>query len=447
MLTQLTTRARILLLVLASALPSTLLSLYVAFEHRQVSLQRASEELSRRAELIEALLPAFQLDALPQRGAETLGRGQMVTVIDHAGHVIVQHPPLFAKPGDRFPNDKVLAGLTRGETFFELPDPEAVPRLYATRTTTHAGGSVLTVIVSMPKAMAYDSVDRALTQTLLGIAAATVALLAIAWMGAGRMVLTPIRRMLAVTSRVRRGDLTARTGMPGGREELSQLGASLDAMAQQLAERDSALRQALEEQIRRALTDSLTGLYNRRFFSDALQRQLAASGRSGEPFCVILFDLDHFKAVNDTYGHDAGDSVLEQTAAVLLRSIRASDLAVRHGGEEFAVLLPDTDVHTAAERAEQIRRALETHAIVRGSNRIHITASFGVVQSSAREDAGSLLQAVDAAMYAAKAAGRNRVVVSQRQGEGFTHVSLEALTASQAEVTANSHSGVPRSPG
>lgn len=417
MLRQLTTRARILLLVLASALPSSLLLLHVAVEQRQLSVQRATEELGRRADLIEALLPAFRLDALPQRGAEALGRGQMVTVIDDAGFVIVQHPPLFAQSGDRFPNRAVLEGLARGEVFFELPDPEGIPRLYATRKATHAGASTLTVIVSMPKAMAYDSVDRALAQTLLGIAAATAALLAIAWVGSERLVLAPIRRMLAVTSRVRGGDLSARTGMPSGREELSQLGASLDAMAQQLAERESALRQALDEQTRLALTDALTGLYNRRFFWDALQRQFAASKRSGAPFCVILFDLDHFKTVNDTYGHDAGDLALEQTAVVLLRSIRASDLAVRHGGEEFAVLLPDTDLQTAAQRAEEIRRALEAHEMVEGSNRIRVTASFGVVQSGPGADAGSLVKAVDAAMYAAKAAGRNRVVVGAPKAE------------------------------
>jgi diguanylate cyclase (GGDEF)-like protein len=334
----------------------------------------------------------------------------MVTVIDEAGFVIVQHPPLFAAAGDQFPNRAVLEALSRGEAFLEAADPAGVPRLYAARTG-RTGLSSLTVIVSMPKAIAYEEVDRALGQTLIGIAVATGALLLIAWVGAKRLVLAPIQSMLAVTSRVRSGDLTARTGMPSGREELSQLGASLDAMAEQLAERESALRQALEEQTRRALTDSLTGLYNRGFFWDALQRQIAASGRTGEVFCVILFDLDHFKAVNDTYGHDAGDVVLQQTAAVLLRSIRASDVAVRHGGEEFAVLLPDTDVRTAAERAEDIRRALERHEIVQGPHRIRVTASFGVVQSSADTDSGALVKAVDEAMYAAKAAGRNRVVV------------------------------------
>jgi diguanylate cyclase (GGDEF)-like protein len=412
MWSRLTTRARILLLVLASALPGSLLSLYMAFEHRQIALQRATEELSRRLDLIEALLPAFQIDALPEGGAETLGRGQMLTIVDEAGFVIVQHPPLFAKPGDRFPNRAVLEGMVRGHVSFELPDPLGFQRLYATRKTSHAGGSSLSVIISMPKSMAYDHIQHALTKTLLGIAAATVALLAIAWVGGERLVLAPIRVMLGVTGRVRSGDLTARTGMPSGPEELSQLGAALDAMTEQLSERERALNEALEKQTRLALTDSLTGLYNRRFLWDALQRQIAVSKRTGYPFSIVLFDLDHFKAVNDTYGHDVGDVVLAQIAAILLRSIRASDLAARHGGEEFAILLPDTDLHTAPERAEEIRCAIEAHEIVQASYRIRVTASFGVAQSEPGAEAGLLLKSVDAAMYAAKAGGRNRVVLA-----------------------------------
>jgi diguanylate cyclase (GGDEF)-like protein len=227
------------------------------------------------------------------------------------------------------------------------------------------------------------------------------------------MVLAPIRRMLRVTGRVRGGDLTARTGMRAGREELSQLGASLDAMADQLAEREHALRRALKEQTRLAQTDSLTGLYNRRFLRDAVQRQIAVATRTGKPFSLILFDLDHFKRVNDAFGHDAGDVVLAQTARVLMSIVRSSDFAVRHGGEEFAVLLPDTNLAVAAERAEEIRQAIESNVCICGTEVLRVTASFGVVQFEAGADDAALLTAVDAAMYAAKAAGRNRVVLSR----------------------------------
>jgi diguanylate cyclase (GGDEF)-like protein len=411
-LSDITTRARILILVAAAALPSILVAIYVAVEQRTLSLQRAADEMSQRLDLIEALLPAFRLDALPRRGAETLGLGQMVSVIDDAGIVIAQQPPLFAQPGERFPNEGVLDGLARRETFFDLTDPSEVRRLYAARRIDLGPGSASTIIISMPKAMIYEHVDRALGYSIAGITIAAMALLLIASLGAERMVLTPIRRMLRVTDRVRGGDLTARTGMRAGREELSQLGASLDAMADQLAEREHALRRALNEQTRLAQTDSLTGLYNRRFLRDAVQRQIAVAERTGKAFSLILFDLDHFKCVNDTSGHDAGDVVLAQTARALLRIVRASDFAVRHGGEEFAVLLPDTDLTVAAERAEEIRQAIENNVCTYGAETIRVTASFGVVQFEGGADAAALLNAVDAAMYTAKAAGRNRVVLS-----------------------------------
>jgi diguanylate cyclase (GGDEF)-like protein len=412
-LSDITTRARVLILVVAAALPSILVAVYVAVEQRGLSLQRTADEMNQRLDLIEALLPAFRLDALPRRGAETLGRGQMVTVIDDAGLVIAQQPPLFAQPGERFPNEAVLDGLARGETFFDLTDPSGVRRMYAARRIDRMPESASTIIISMPKSMVYEHVDRALGYSIAGIIIAAMALLLIASLGAERMVLAPIRRMLGVTGRVRGGDLTARTGMRAGREELSQLGASLDAMADQLAEREHALRRALNEQTRLAQTDSLTGLYNRRFLRDAVQRQIAVATRTGKPFSLILFDLDHFKRVNDAFGHDAGDVVLAQTARVLMSIVRSSDFAVRHGGEEFAVLLPDTNLAVAAERAEEIRQAIESNVCICGTEVLRVTASFGVVQFEAGADDAALLTAVDAAMYAAKAAGRNRVVLSR----------------------------------
>lgn len=162
------------------------------------------------------------------------------------------------------------------------------------------------------------------------------------------------------------------------------------------------------------MTDPLTGLYNRRFFWDALTREIAAARRKGLPFSVILFDLDHFKRVNDVFGHDAGDIVLKEVAAVLRGAVRDSDVAVRHGGEEFAVLLPETSMEIAAERAERLRQDLEQHEISYGDQALHITASFGVAECPpGASDASALMRAVDAAMYSAKAAGRNRVAVSR----------------------------------
>ena len=169
--------------------------------------------------------------------------------------------------------------------------------------------------------------QREFAYPLAGIAVVTIVIVLLAWHGAERLVLAPIRVMLETTRRVRTGDLTARTGLKPTREELSQLAASLDAMAEQLEAHDRELRQALEDLTREAMTDALTGLYNRRYFWDALVREIAQAKRKGEPFSVILLDLDRFKRVNDTLGHDAGDVILKEVASVLEKSVRGDPIS------------------------------------------------------------------------------------------------------------------------
>jgi diguanylate cyclase (GGDEF)-like protein len=158
----------------------------------------------------------------------------------------------------------------------------------------------------------------------------------------------------------------------------------------------------------RALTDGLTGLPNRRAIEDALKRMAAYADRAKSPLAVVLFDLDHFKQINDIHGHEKGDEVLAAVGVVLATSSRASDFGGRFGGEEFVVLLPDTDRDSAAEIAERIRVAVSALDIV-GVSR-PITASFGV--AAIPEDADEptlLLRGADRALYLAKSRGRNRV--------------------------------------
>jgi diguanylate cyclase (GGDEF)-like protein len=173
----------------------------------------------------------------------------------------------------------------------------------------------------------------------------------------------------------------------------------------------------------RAASDALTGLPNRRAADDSIKRMVAHAGRSVTPLSVLLFDLDHFKRINDLHGHDQGDKVLAAIGQTVTTAIRASDFAARYGGEEFLVLLPDTARTGAVEVAEKLRRAIERLEL---ANVGSVTASFGV--SSLPEDAVEpeyLVRVADRAMYAAKARGRNRVetVVSaqdepSREGTG-----------------------------
>jgi len=172
------------------------------------------------------------------------------------------------------------------------------------------------------------------------------------------------------------------------------------------------LRDALQVQ---ATRDPLTGLFNRRYMQESLDREIHRARRRGRPLAVMLLDIDHFKRYNDTFGHAAGDEALRFVAEALLFSVRAEDLAVRYGGEEFLVLLPECSLQQAAIRAEEIRKRLKELYVARqGELPGPVTASIGVAAFPVTTDQVELLlKSADDALYKAKHAGRDRVAVAQ----------------------------------
>ena len=171
--------------------------------------------------------------------------------------------------------------------------------------------------------------------------------------------------------------------------------------------RDITARKKAEEQIRRmATTDDLTGICNRQEFSRVLANEMERTRRNASPLSVIMYDLDHFKQVNDDFGHATGDAVLRTVSALVTGTLRSIDVHGRWGGEEFMVLLPDTGLDEAASVAEKLRRTIVAHPFDKVGS---VTASFGVVEFQEPEDATALLQRVDQALYRAKHRGRNRV--------------------------------------
>ncbi|HTY64191.1 MAG TPA: diguanylate cyclase [Acidobacteriota bacterium] len=161
-----------------------------------------------------------------------------------------------------------------------------------------------------------------------------------------------------------------------------------------------------------ALTDSLTGLPNHRYAQDRLNEEWAASDRTGSPFTLMILDLDHFKKVNDTYGHDVGDIVLKEAARMLRKPLRATDIVCRIGGEEFLVLCRDTDSKHAPMVAERLRQSIEEDRIAAGGTEIRITISIGVASKNASTpDVQTLMKNADLATYQSKTSGRNRVTV------------------------------------
>ena len=172
--------------------------------------------------------------------------------------------------------------------------------------------------------------------------------------------------------------------------------------------RQQRLMQQLQESADR---DALTGLWNRRWLTSQLPLQLELARRHQRPFSACMIDLDHFKRINDRDGHQAGDSALQCQAAAVGHLLRQSDALVRCGGEEFLLLLPETDQHGAAELAQRICRALAANPVDLGDGRqIHVTVSIGTATLQPGDTADQLLARADEALYAAKQRGRNQVV-------------------------------------
>jgi len=185
----------------------------------------------------------------------------------------------------------------------------------------------------------------------------------------------------------------------------------------ELAFNNLLLRERLREQ---ALRDPLTDLYNRRYMEDALEREIHRARRARTPVSMLVVDVDHFKALNDAYGHDAGDEVLRSLADTFQSSIRDSDIACRYGGEEFALVLPDCETRVAVEKAERIRRQVAQMVVPYADDVIDgITVSIGVATTGGADgwDGRDLFRVADRALYAAKHAGRDRVVVYRQSGE------------------------------
>ncbi len=205
--------------------------------------------------------------------------------------------------------------------------------------------------------------------------------------------------MTAKTTPTAQASLTSQSQCPAGKKDCH----IIDELA--------ALRQSLSELSELVRTDPLTGLANYRYFSQAMEQELERTQRSGQPTTLIMLDIDHFKKVNDQWGHEVGNQALKHLAQLIVQTVRKLDIACRYGGEEFAIILPNTTLPASIPVAERLCQTIAETPLLVGEKQLQLTASLGIDTYKFGEQASpeELVQRADHYLYQAKQEGRNRV--------------------------------------
>ena len=193
--------------------------------------------------------------------------------------------------------------------------------------------------------------------------------------------------------------------------ELQEMRARVNTLLRRKFYADS-LRDNFNENLEMVVSDPLTGLGNRRYFERAIEPMFGAFEDKEEDFSIMVFDIDHFKRVNDILGHDMGDQILKEIAARLVTNMRAVDVVSRYGGEEFMVAMPNTNAEDARIAADRVRGLIAGTPVFVDGQALHITTSAGVAQIKAGEQLRDIFKRADSALYKAKLAGRNQVKVA-----------------------------------
>jgi two-component system, cell cycle response regulator len=222
-------------------------------------------------------------------------------------------------------------------------------------------------------------------------------------------ILRPLKLLNIGVARFGEGDLSYRIALKT-QDEIEQLANTINGMAAKLEQSQKALREL-------ATIDGLTGVYNRREFNRRLTVEIERSRREGHPVSLLMVDIDHFKKLNDTYGHQSGDDALRHFSALLTKEVRPGDLPARYGGEEFAVILPNADRRDVFAVAERLRTLIAAQDIeIQNNQKVKVTASLGCATFPVdAETEDSLMAQADAALYKAKQGGRNRVCLAKQE--------------------------------
>ncbi len=419
-------RARFLLGMGVMLLPLVVLAAMTLFSFQSVTnaiddvVQEATEELAvvQRLQLLiqRAMIAAH--DAVAQDPADPMARDRLLEA-NHSVQNVFQgiNAGPFALPEEgaliRSAYGEWRQGRQLSEALFATPQSSPAHALLREMERAHAHHNRALEKLEQVHVLAQHEMNSQLAyaisvrrKMLIGAGSAFAVGLGITIvMGTAlaRSVLTPLRALETGAERFGAGDLSHRV-QPVGPDEMGQLGRTFNAMADKLAQTQALLREL-------STRDSLTGLINHREFQRQLADEEERSRRYGRPFSLLMLDVDHFKAVNDTYGHLAGDKALRALATLVRGEVRPTDLVARYGGEEFALVLPETSGPGALTLAERLRVRVASQTVaVTAEQSISLTVSIGI--ASYPDEANSvqkLLSAADQALYAAKSGGRNRV--------------------------------------
>jgi len=390
---------------------------YAMMDNVRGDIMKIIENIARRKDVER--LRIFHKDGRIRFSSTPEEIDRFVNIRDYACRVCHRHNP----PPKSLP-------IRERVRFFSTPDGQRhlgiISPIYneagCSSASCHAHSAATTVLGILDIVVSMDQVDREVgsLERTYGLVAALIflvtALLVARYLF--RFVTRPVQKMIEGTQMIASGQ-PFDPGVVHRDDEMGRLARAIGSMGteilrqrEELLEANRELQHANRELEDRSHRDPLTGLFNRRYLVKVFSRELERARRYGHPLSVLMLDVDHFKQVNDRYGHLCGDAVLQGLADVLGKSVRATDVIARYGGEEVVVLLLETALEKAVAIAEKIRLAIAAHHICCEEARISVTVSIGVAAGPTRETVHctDLLDAADQAMYQAKAGGRNRVV-------------------------------------
>ena len=344
--------------------------------------------------------------------------GSSITLIDGTGIVLADAPESGDRAGAPLASGSMRSGLEKMKgSSFDGTGNDGEPRIYGVAALPDSNALLL---IGLSRAAVESDLVRSRWQALTELALLIALMGAAIWIFGARSLELPIRQLLEHAGQIGRGRLDARLDSRSWPRELAVLAQTMNLMSARLQRRNTQLFVAQEKLRHQTLTDPLTGLANRRAFDDHFARMWKEAHARAEPVTLAIIDADHFKSYNDTYGHVAGDAVLQQLGHVLKDLAgTASGVAARLGGEEFALLLPLHDEARALELADRLCATVRGLGIAHeGAALRRFTVSVGVAGIVPQSDAVDrlLLRSADAALYAAKASGRDRALGSSRLG-------------------------------